>query len=752
MENQINRCQNNCKPLEELKVSSVQDGVKKEFPALHPHWREKRQYVFYIPPPPIVGPNGSFEMGAKEAWLERMEFLNSDLTWLLTMEQFRFWSQIIYDELTLDLIVKFLQYAPPYYVLHEFPQDDEMWTIFQRTHYLVFLVINRLATYSESETEFITREYYGRMIYDNYVFTIPLILDICMLYGRDNRVQVLQIIETIFQAQPKYKEDLEKSVPFICKVFRYVEQMFGSQKLLDEELVKLSERPNTQNNMTLFEFKEMVLHLLDTATNLSLFLDIYNPACSVFHQQLFEIKIVDLYENTVPQMYQKLDMLANGEDTQPIYLDLKHKLDVTRVELLKIFRYCLATCVNAIVEKIDTITEDEVKRYVDDYVGVLTECLTEKVFICDYHSAYPVDQDLDTMSQVCPEMDFVKCDFLLEAVLSCFDPSSKNKMKSHTSARDRRQETVRESQELEVTASKGSSPAAVLRKRVTGVELDSLITEVKDILPHLGDGFVERCLEHFNFVSESVINAILEDTLPADLRSIDQTLPRIPPDTMGVNEASNALHRLNIFDNDEFDIMTQDHVDTSRIHKGKRKAKHRNLNELIDDKSHRTEFRDMYSKFGLIDTEGSMYDDEYDDTYDDQDVSVGEEGDLERRPFVVPRILHSKEEEEEDSSGGESEEEELDEKPQPLQDAFVPNPEEQRAKAEQRRQQQMQSRARNRRGAQAKDRNVVGQSKGQGQEKQVLINRDHKNVHKASRANHNRRIASQRKRQQGMIP
>jgi hypothetical protein len=44
--------------------------------------------------------------------------------------------------------------------------------------------------------------------------------------------------------------------------------------------------------------------------------------------------------------------------------------------------------------------------------------------------------------------DFVKCDFLLEAVLSCFDPSNKSKMKSRTSARDRRQETVRESQEV----------------------------------------------------------------------------------------------------------------------------------------------------------------------------------------------------------------------------------------------------------------------------------------------------------------
>ena len=78
-----------------------------------------------------------------------------------------------------------------------------------------------------------------------------------------------------------------------------------------------------------------------------------------------------------------------------------------------------------------------------------------------------------------------------------------------------------------------------------------------------------------------------------------------------------------------------------------------------------------------------------------------------RRQFVVPRVLHSKEEEE-DPSGGESEEEEErgepDEKPQSLRDEFVSNPEEQRAKAEQR----MQSRARNWRGAQAKDRDVVG--------------------------------------------
>lgn len=54
----------------------------------------------------------------------------------------------------------------------------------------------------------------------------------------------------------------------------------------------------------------------------------------------------------------------------------------------------------------------------------------------------------------------------------------------------------------------------------------------KDIFCTAKFVLLQRCLEHFNFVSESVINAILEDTLPADLRNIDQTLPRIPRDTM----------------------------------------------------------------------------------------------------------------------------------------------------------------------------------------------------------------------------
>ena len=40
--------------------------------------------------------------------------------------------------------------------------------------------------------------------------------------------------------------------------------------------------------------------------------------------------------------------------------------------------------------------------------------------------------------------------------------------------------------------------------------MDSLISQVRDLLPDLGEGFVELCLEYYDLVPERVINALLE--------------------------------------------------------------------------------------------------------------------------------------------------------------------------------------------------------------------------------------------------
>lgn len=68
--------------------------------------------------------------------------------------------------------------------------------------------------------------------------------------------------------------------------------------------------------------------------------------------------------------------------------------------------------------------------------------------------------------------------------------------------------------------------AAALGPTRSAVELDSLISQVKDLLPDLGEGFILACLEHYSYDSEQVINNILEDRLAPELSQLDRSLER----------------------------------------------------------------------------------------------------------------------------------------------------------------------------------------------------------------------------------
>lgn len=68
--------------------------------------------------------------------------------------------------------------------------------------------------------------------------------------------------------------------------------------------------------------------------------------------------------------------------------------------------------------------------------------------------------------------------------------------------------------------------AAAPTAKVSGVELDSLISQVKDLLPELGEGFILACLEEYSYSAEQVINNILEDKLVPFLDKLDRTMQR----------------------------------------------------------------------------------------------------------------------------------------------------------------------------------------------------------------------------------
>ncbi len=68
------------------------------------------------------------------------------------------------------------------------------------------------------QEDFFTPEGFGQIIYDNYIFDIPRLFDICSLYAINNKELLTKMIGNIFKQQPGYSKDLQHAIQSIQDV------------------------------------------------------------------------------------------------------------------------------------------------------------------------------------------------------------------------------------------------------------------------------------------------------------------------------------------------------------------------------------------------------------------------------------------------------------------------------------------------------------------------------------------------------
>jgi hypothetical protein len=158
-----------------------------------------------------------------------------------------------------------------------------------------------------------------------------------------------------------------------------------------------------------------------------------------------------------------------------------------------------------------------------------------------------------------------------------------------------------------------------------------LISQVQELFPDLGDGFIDQCLNEFNNNPETVIAKLLDNDLPANLKNLSRTMKRKKVNISVPSEFSKPLpsqfemmedeinenptideilkDRRNVFDNDEFDILRNGNVDMNKVILGK---KNRGTFEKVFDDKSKVDKEQIKSIVHHYD----MYDDEYDDTWD----------------------------------------------------------------------------------------------------------------------------------------
>ncbi|KAI9707159.1 MAG: hypothetical protein M1836_000119 [Candelina mexicana] len=149
----------------------------------------------------------------------------------------------------------------------------------------------------------------------------------------------------------------------------------------------------------------------------------------------------------------------------------------------------------------------------------------------------------------------------------------------------------------------------------------SLVTQVQDLFPDLGSGFVVKLLDEYSDDVEQVTAHLLEDSLPEHLRQADRKAE------ISHTEPHNADHiqdlaphstppllssRRNVFDNDDFDQLA---IDSSKLHIGRKNASE-TADTILSDRSTAPNKAAILSALAAFDSD----DDERDDTYDAEDV------------------------------------------------------------------------------------------------------------------------------------
>ncbi|WAR06591.1 ASCC2-like protein [Mya arenaria] len=361
-------------PLDKQNVVIDSNKSKETFPALHQRWVEEVQFVSYQAPPTDLTDKGQYE-----EWLERLKFIEADIHWLLQLPHAKFWCQAIFDSSLHRCLDSYLRFAPrSYETIHKLPSAAK--ETHDEVHRLIFLSCLRMATYKESKECYITPSVFGEILYENFLFDIPKMLDLCVLYGAGNKQLLARMIDNIFTQQPGYHQDLADTINTLSQVFDNITTKCGIQvesgSQSPQKLGELGTKKASLLTMSTAEFRDIIFYLSDIGVTLTSFLDVFPEACQAFHDSDFLVRLPGFYDAVVPEVFAALK---------------QRELNIGGVTM----------------------------DYVEDYLHLM--------FLADYESVLSFQGDLDILMQASGDVDETRIQYIKEAVNIAFATYGKRK-------------------------------------------------------------------------------------------------------------------------------------------------------------------------------------------------------------------------------------------------------------------------------------------------------------------------------------
>lgn len=283
--------------------------------------------------------------------------------------------------------------------------------------------------------------------------------------------------------------------------------------------------------------------------------------------------------------------------------ELPTRTDVRIEELLDIFL--------AVVNGDD---EDDGNKYSydDDEDG---EFSPRTVCLADYDRTYELQRRLEYLADEVYAMEFKERIEYTAAILIDLEPSTQ----SHSAQAGLGE--LRLSNASAITA-KDIERAKKEQARKDAEVLQAKIKQLKDVMPELGSFFIEQLLQAKGGNVEASIQAVLEGNLPPQVASLETHLERAP--LRAVDRGPQTSQELFA----QFEGKGRN--GKSGTSKKSGPASKSNADDEDEDDE---EMRIIKQRIRAAAAAYDEYDDEYDDAYDDAGFQVGDDGNIDDKPF-----------------------------------------------------------------------------------------------------------------------
>ncbi|XP_010549274.1 PREDICTED: activating signal cointegrator 1 complex subunit 2 isoform X2 [Tarenaya hassleriana] len=495
-------------------------------------------FVNYLPHDEAVAAG----LGAEDGGLDPVEsqrvvdLLNRELTRLLKLSPREFWREVAGDASLHDFLDSFLQFRSRWY---DFPFHGIKGIVAGvivgelELSRRVFMVLYRISSNRDPgarAADSLSQKDHGILLQDKKLLDFPKLLDICAIYGRENAELTRSLIENALKAQPWIPESLNVMLSHFLGILHTMhhrctsslETMLSNGKSEDHGFKRLHA-----------ELLEVMDFINDGAVSLDGFISVYKPAAFIMacpvetsygNDELLS-SLMRLHDSLLPSLHRGFQVLFKDEKHGSLS-DITTSLNMLSTRIVnfcwKILDICYlsdemfdqGTSVPAVTKMFPSRVEDPMIR-----ADILIQTFRELGGVSD-QMLKNKNRLLQKIERSYKIMDRLMA--LQNAGWISMDDEQFHYLSmimSHSS-----QTTTVKDQPLLLTQSANSKELV----DEDAVVMQSKISQIKDLFPDYGNGFLAACLEVYNQNPEEVIQRILEGTLHEDLKRLDTSLQTMP--------------------------------------------------------------------------------------------------------------------------------------------------------------------------------------------------------------------------------